>query len=114
MGVCYYYGNDVEETADKWIYINPNQPADPIVGDVRLGGDYTIDVDVAANGDVAYTGYSTIIEKYDAEQGTWVDAEFAQQDFGADATTLTVGGRYTTTRAEFAAVIQRFCETIAK
>ena len=89
--------NDVEETADRWVYTNPKQPTSPSVSNVRLGGDYTIDVDVAAKGNVEYTGYTTVIEQYDAESGQWIESEFAQQDFGPDTTTLTAGGSFTST-----------------
>lgn len=89
--------NDVEESTDKWTYVNPKQPGSPTVGNVRLGGDYTIDVDVAHKGNVAYSGYTTVVEEFDAEQGIWVESEFAVQDFGPDAATLAVGGHISTT-----------------
>lgn len=89
--------SDVESAADTWNYINPKQPASPSVSNARLGGDYTIDVDVAAKGSVEYTGYTTVIEEYDPETEQWVESDFAQQDFGPDETTLAVGGCYTST-----------------
>ncbi len=89
--------NDVEAAAEKWAYTNPRQPLSPTVSNTRLGGDYTMDVDVAAQGNVAYTGYTTVIQEYDAESGQWIDSDFAQQDFGPEETTLTVGGSFTST-----------------
>ena len=88
--------NDVEESSSKWSYVNPLQPGNPTVSNARLGGDYTIQVDVQANGSVAYTGYSTVIEQKDST-GAWIVSDFAQQDFGADAGTLRVGGSFTST-----------------
>ena len=87
--------NDVEKSTDKWSYVNPQQPGNPTVTNTRLGGDYTIDVDVSANGGVAYSGYVTVIEEYDTATGAWDESEFAQQDFSADSTTLSVGGSFT-------------------
>ena len=89
--------NDVEESASKWNYVNPLQPGKPTVSNARLGGDYRIDVDVQANGSVEYTGYTTVIEEYDSATASWIESDFAVQDFGKDATTLAVGGSFNST-----------------
>ena len=89
--------NDIEEAADRWNYVNPKQPLAPTINRAGLGGDYTIDVAVTANGSVAYDGYVATIEQYNEETKTWELTEFADSYFEADQTLLTVGGSYSST-----------------
>ena len=88
--------NDVVEAEEPLVYTNPNQPQAPVIGSVKLGGDYSIDVAVEKQG--AYDGYvATIYEQTDTGL---VAADLAQQwvETSGENTeeTLTLGGRYTT------------------
>ena len=89
--------NDIEEAAGRWSYVNPKQPVAPTIDHAGLGGDYTIDVAVTANGSVAYDGYVATIEQYNEETKTWEVTEFPDSYFEADQTLLTVGGSYAST-----------------
>ena len=94
--------NDIVEAESKFNYVNPNQPADPEISGVKLGGDYSIDVNVAAKSD--YEGYiATVYEKQVADGKTeWVETELGNQWIESDENgtlpeTVVAGGRYTNT-----------------
>ena len=89
--------SEVEESASRWAYVNPLQPGKPAVSNVRLGGDYRINVDVQKTGNLSFTGYTTVIEQSADGGSTWVETDFAQQEFTPDTATLSVGGHYTST-----------------
>lgn len=94
--------NDIAQAEGKFDYVNPNQPADPVINSVKLGGDYSIDVNVAANSD--YEGYVvTVYEKKTADGETsWVETELGNQWIEPDENgklpeTIVAGGHYTNT-----------------
>ncbi len=94
--------NDIAQAEDKFDYVNPNQPADPVINSVKLGGDYSIDVNVGAKGD--YEGYVvTVYEKKTADGETsWVETELGNQwiepdENGTLPETIVAGGHYTNT-----------------
>lgn len=89
--------SDVESAADVWDYVNPNQPSAPTVNGEALGGDYTIDVNVSANGSVAYDGYVASVYAWDEDSMSWVTTDYSDYTFDADQTSLTLGGSYTAT-----------------
>lgn len=85
-----------EKTFD---YTNPCQPKAPVLGNARLGGDYSIDIDTTAKDD--YDGYIvSIFEKQSGAEGVeWTATEFVNQWITPDKDgvlpeILTVGGRY--------------------
>ncbi|MBQ3604165.1 MAG: hypothetical protein IJA02_10015 [Clostridia bacterium] len=94
--------NDIAQAEGKFDYVNPNQPADPEFGGVKLGGDYSIDVNIAAKDD--YEGYVvTVYEKQTADgEVSWIETELGNQWIEADENgtlpeTIVAGGRYTNT-----------------
>lgn len=94
--------NDIAEAEGTFTHVNPNQPADPEIGGVKLGGDYSIDVNVAAKPD--YEGYVvTVYEKQTADGKTeWVKTELGNQwiepeEGGKLPETIVAGGSFTNT-----------------
>lgn len=94
--------NDILDVEGTFDYVNPKQPEAPAIRGVRLGGDYSLDVDVA--GETDYDGYiATIYEQQEADGETvWAAADFAEQWITPDASgklpeTLNVGGSYEAT-----------------
>ncbi len=94
--------NDIAQAEEEFNYINPNQPADPVINSVKLGGDYSIDVNVVAQND--YEGYvATVYEKQTADGKTnWVKTDLGNQWIEPDENgklpeTIVTGGRYTNT-----------------
>lgn len=94
--------NDIAQAEGKFDYVNPNQPADPEFGGVKLGGDYSIDVNIAAKDD--YEGYVvTVYEKQTADgEVSWIETKLGNQWIEADENgtlpeTIVAGGRYTNT-----------------
>ncbi len=94
--------NDIAQAENEFSYVNPNQPADPVINSFKLGGDYSIDVNVGANND--YDGYvATVYEKQTTEGKTsWVKTELGNQwiepdENGALPETIVTGGHYTNT-----------------
>ncbi|MBR6619558.1 MAG: hypothetical protein IKK85_04385 [Clostridia bacterium] len=94
--------NDIAQAEGKFDYVNPDQPADPEFGGVKLGGDYSIDVNIAAKDD--YEGYVvTVYEKQTADgEVSWIETELGNQWIEADENgtlpeTIVAGGRYTNT-----------------
>ncbi len=90
--------SDSESAADVWNHVNPNQPAAPTVTNAGLGGDYTLRVDVASNGSVAYDGYVASVYVLDEATGQWVLTEYTDELFAAEQTSLRLGGSYTVTQ----------------
>ena len=94
--------NDIAQAENQFVYVNPNQPADPDINGIKLGGDYSIDVNVGANGD--YDGYvATVYEKQTADDKTnWVKTDIGNQWIEPDENgnlpeTIVAGGHYTNT-----------------
>lgn len=94
--------NDIAEAQKKFTYVNPNQPADPEIKGVKLGGDYSIDVNVGAKD--GYEGYVATVYEKQTEKGetSWVKTELGNQwiepdENGTLPETIVAGGRYTNT-----------------
>lgn len=90
--------NDIVSTADTFTYVNPEQPAAPVVSNTALGGDYSIDADVAAGSNT--DGY--VVTVYEKTADGWVPSEFGSQFIAADEdgtvpAEITVGGTYNKT-----------------
>ncbi len=79
--------------ADKFVYVNPNQPAAPSIGGAKLGGDYTVDVSVANPS--AYDGFIATV--YEQTADGLVETEFAAINTEAENGVITVGGSYENT-----------------
>ncbi|MBO5035882.1 MAG: hypothetical protein J6D42_02225 [Clostridia bacterium] len=88
----------IVDSVYSFTYVNPLQPEDPTVSNIKLGGDYTIDVDVQTNsGDI--DGYRTNIYVKDGSE--WLPVEdfndvIVEKDGDSQTETLTLGGKYTT------------------
>ena len=80
------------DAAETFTYVNPLQPDAPTVTGIRLGGDYTLDVDVAAGANV--DGYRTTV--YEQVDGQWVPVEDFANVLQEKQGSLVLGGRYTT------------------
>lgn len=94
--------NDIAQAQEKFSYVNPNQPADPVVNSVKLGGDYSIDVNVNPKDD--YEGYvATVYEKQTSDGKTnWIETDLGNQWIEPDENgklpeTIVAGGHYTNT-----------------
>lgn len=94
--------NDIAEAPGKLAFTNPEQPQAPVIGSVRLGGDYSLDVDLTGQKD--YDGYITTVYEQKGTDGQqeWEPTDFAQQwiypeEDGSLPDMLTVGGSYTRT-----------------
>ncbi len=92
--------NDIVQVGGKFDYVNPNQPADPEIGGVKLGGDYSIDVNVAARSDC--DGYVVTVYEQQTVDGKadWVETELGGQwiepdENGALPETIVAGGHFT-------------------
>lgn len=77
---------------NKFVYVNPNQPDAPSIGEAKLGGDYTVDIPVANAS--KYDGFITTV--YEQTADGLVETEFAGMQTEAEASMLTVGGSYET------------------
>ena len=94
--------NDIAQAEGKFVYVNPNQPSDPVINGVKLGGDYSIDVNVAAEDD--YEGYvATVYEKVITDGETsWIETDIGNQwiepdENGVLPETIVAGGHFTNT-----------------
>ena len=90
--------NDIVTSDAAFTYINPEQPADPVVSSVALGGDYSIDASIAAGKNT--DGY--VVTIYEKTADGWVPTEFGAQYIDAEEdgtvpTEITVGGSYNKT-----------------
>ena len=90
--------NDNELAAETWNYTNPHQPAAPSVVHAGLGGDYTLRVDVAANGSVAYDGYVATVYVLNEETDLWEQTDYTDAQFAPEQNSLRLGGSYSVTR----------------
>ncbi len=75
---------------NKFVYVNPNQPAKPSIGSAKLGGDYTVDVFVANPGN--YDGFIATV--YEQTVDGLVETEFASMNTEAENGVISLGGSY--------------------
>lgn len=79
-------------------FVNPLQPSGPTVSGIKLGGNYSIDVDVSSSGSSADGYITTIYEKVGDE---WLPVDdfsdvTIEAEEGTLPSTLVLGGSYTT------------------
>ncbi len=85
--------HDTVYAANKFVYVNPNQPAAPSIGGAKLGGDYTVDVSVANPS--RYDGFIATV--YEQTANGLVETEFASINTEAENGIITLGGSYENT-----------------
>ena len=92
----------IVDATGSFSHVNPEQPADPVINDIVLGGDYTLDVDVQESV-AAIDGYIATIYEKQVNNGItdWVPSSLGTQYIEADEngnapSQITLGGQYDT------------------
>lgn len=80
---------------EGFTYTNPNTPAAPTLGDVMLGGDYTLDLSLTAPAGET-DGYLVTVYEVD-DKGYMTPTIYKDLLVDKAQTNLTLGGQYTTT-----------------
>ena len=80
---------------EGFTYTNPNTPAAPTLGDVMLGGDYTLDLSLSAPAGET-DGYLVTVYEVD-DKGNMTPTIYKDLLVDKAQTNLTLGGQYTTT-----------------
>ena len=80
---------------EGFTYTNPDTPAAPTLGDIALGGDYTLDLSLTAPAG-ELDGYLVTVYEVDGE-GNMIPTIYKDLLVDKAQTNLTLGGQYTTT-----------------
>ena len=78
---------------ENYVYNNPLTPASPTLGEISLGGDYTLDLNVTAPAG-EFDGYFVTVYEID-ENGNMTPTVFKDVLVDKSQTNLTLGGQYT-------------------
>ncbi len=85
--------HDTVYADNKFVYVNPQQPAAPTIGTAKLGGDYTVDVSVTNPG--SYDGFIATVYEQTADGPK--ETEFKAINTTAENGIITLGGSYENT-----------------
>lgn len=85
--------HDTVYAENKFVYVNPNQPAKPSIGSAKPGGDYTVDVTVANA--AAYDGFIATV--YEQTESGLTATKFSSMQTMPENGVISMGGSYENT-----------------